>query len=117
MVNIVRGKVDVGDIVGFITPFLPYSTEEFALVLNGHKIIPVRIYKGQLDYVKENYCLGKKVALGFYGGQWHIGMPEWYSTNNKQVDKPISYELRDEDISHLLAVKHDFSMSVDSLLE
>lgn len=117
MDNVVRRKVDTGNIVGFIKPFLPHSAAEFALVLIDHKVIPVPIEDDQLEYVKELNRLGKRVAIGFYYGRWHIGMPAWYSTNGGQTDKEVAYELSDNDIRYLEAVRQDFSMSVDGLLD
>ena len=116
MDDVIPGKVDVGRIVGIITPFIPYSHAEFVLVMNNYDIIPIRMNGEQQEYVHESYQIGKKVAIAFFNGQWHIGIPGQHKVNCQQTSDEMFDELWEEQVRYLKIVEQNFRNDVDRLL-
>lgn len=116
MEDVIPGKVDVGRIVGIITPFLPYSQAEFVLVMNNYDIIPIRMNEEQHEYIHEKYHIGKKVAIGYFSGQWHLGIPGQNATQDLQTTEDLEDDLLKEELRYLRIVEQNFKDNIDNLL-
>ena len=116
MEDVIPGKVDVGRIVGIITPFLPYSQAEFVLVMNNYDIIPIRMDEAQHEYIHEKYHIGKKVAIGYFSGQWHLGVPGPNTTMELQTAEGLEDDLWKEELRYLRTVERNFMDNIDNLL-
>lgn len=69
------GKVAVGEIIGYKKPLIPLGKNVKVLIRVNDDIITVLIDYRQLKFIYDKYTAGRKVAVGFYGGEWHIGSP------------------------------------------
>ncbi|HTX44337.1 MAG TPA: hypothetical protein VMC61_06365 [Methanocella sp.] len=69
------GKVAVGEIVGYRKPWIPFGKKVKVLVRVDGETVTVRVDHRQLRFIEEKYAAGRRVAVGFYGGEWHIGSP------------------------------------------
>jgi len=69
------GKVAVGEIVGYKRPLIPIGKNVKVLIRVDGDIVTVPVDYRQLRFIQDKYTAGRKVAVGFYGGEWHIGSP------------------------------------------
>lgn len=113
----IHENVSVGEIVDFVLPFSRYSMEAIVLVKNNDKLIPILLDDRQRGYVKDKCHVGKKVAIGYYNGQWHLGIPQ----QRQCMIEPV-YEISandapfDDDAIYIRNVEKDFSEDVDEIL-
>jgi hypothetical protein len=68
-------EVAVGEIVGFGKVWNPFRKKAKVLVRVDGTVVAVFIDRRHLDFVRKKYRAGSPVAVGFYGGEWHIGIP------------------------------------------
>ncbi|BAI61299.1 hypothetical protein MCP_1227 [Methanocella paludicola SANAE] len=113
----IHENVSVGEIVDFVLPFSRYSMEAIVLVRNNDQLIPILLDDRQRGYVKDKCHVGKKVAIGYYNGQWHLGIPQ----QGQCMIEPV-YEISandapfDDDAIYIRNVEKDFSEDVDEIL-
>lgn len=67
-------RVDVGFIVEYGRPLNPLVRKEKIIVQLQSKVIEVFMEKGQLDVFRRSHPPGSLVAVGYYGGAWHVGV-------------------------------------------
>jgi hypothetical protein len=73
MSEIPSGGAAIGKVIGYRTSWNPLSHESYVVVkVNGSKVfVPIDVR--QQMFVQKEYPIGSRVAVGFYGGAWHIG--------------------------------------------
>lgn len=91
------GKVAVGVIAGYVRQWNPFLKKEKVLVRLDYRVISVLVEKEQLELFKHGHPQGSRVAVGFYGGEWHIGManasgpaPDVENDNDDLLSKEMS---------------------------
>lgn len=110
-------NVSVGEIVDYVLPYSRYSTEAIVLVRNNDKIIPILLDDRQRGYIKDRCHVGKKVAIGYYNGQWHLGIPQQRQcTIEPAYEIPANDDLYDDDTMYIRGVEKDFLEDVDEIL-
>jgi hypothetical protein len=63
----------IGKIIGYSKSWNPLSHESYVVIkVNNNKLV-VPIDTRQQKFVQKEYPSGSQVAVGFYGGMWHIG--------------------------------------------
>jgi len=63
----------IGEIIGYSKSWNPLSRESYVVIkVNDQKIV-IPIDRRQEKFIQKEYPSGSKVAVGFYGGAWHIG--------------------------------------------
>jgi hypothetical protein len=63
----------IGKVIGYSKSRNPLSYESYVIIkVNDNKIV-VPIDPRQQKFVQKEYPAGSRVAVGFYGGKWHIG--------------------------------------------
>jgi hypothetical protein len=68
-------NVAVGEIIGYGRVFNPFSKKSRVIVKANDRTIRVPVDYRQKKYIQNEHQIGDKVAVGFYGGEWHIGSP------------------------------------------
>lgn len=111
--------MSVGEIVDFVMPFSQYSTEAIVLVKNNNKLIPILLDERQRGLIKDKYHIGKRVAIGYYNGKWHLGIPRPVQAVTEPIKNPPAYnDLPEEDTEvYLRTVEKEFSEDVDHILD
>lgn len=100
-------EVAVGEIVGFGKVWNPFRKKAKVLVRVDDTVVAVFIDHRHLDFVRRKYRAGSPVAIGFYGGEWHIGIPPvppgLYSAG-QNIGEPDTYkqEATDLDLRELV---------------
>jgi hypothetical protein len=79
------GKVAVGVIVGYGRPFFPFLKKSKVLVRLDYRVIPVLVDQDQYRLIREGHSVGDRIAVGFYGGEWHIGI----SKSRQAITPPL----------------------------
>jgi hypothetical protein len=98
------GKVAVGEIVGYKRPLIPLGKNIKVLIRVDSDIVTVLVDYRQLRFIQDKYKAGRKVAVGFYGGEWHIGSPP----------APSNEFMPERDIAEIGLLKHETD-SIDLL--
>ena len=99
-------NVAIGEIVGYGRVFNPFSKKTRVIVKAKDRIIRIPVDYRQKKYIENEHQIGDKVAVGFYGGEWHIGSPPDHS-NDYSPEQDISdldllqYELKGLDLLEL----------------
>lgn len=70
------GSVAVGEIVGILKPWNPLSKRAKVLIKAEGEVITTFIDLRHLDYVRKKFSNKSHVAVGYYGGEWHMGVPD-----------------------------------------
>ncbi len=110
-------NISVGEIVDFVLPFSRYATEAILLVRNNEELIPILLDDRQRGYIEDRCQVGKKVAIGYYNGQWHLGIPQLRQCGIETVDEaPLIDTPNDDDTIYIRRVEKDFSEDVDEIL-
>lgn len=113
----IHENVSVGEIVDFVLPFSRYSMEAIVLVRNNDQLIPILLDDRQRGYVKDKCHVGKKVAIGYYNGQWHLGIPQQGQCMIEPVNEIFANDAPfDDDTIYIRNVEKDFSEDVDEIL-
>ena len=73
MNNISDGSVVIGKVLGYSKGWNPLSHECSVVVKVENKKIVANIDSRQQKFIQKEYPRGSRIAMGFYGGQWHIG--------------------------------------------
>ena len=63
----------IGKVVGYRTSWNPLAHESFVIINVEDRKVAVPIDMRQQKFVQKEYPVGSHVAVGFYGGEWHIG--------------------------------------------
>lgn len=63
----------IGKVIGYSKSWNPLSHESYVVIKVNNKKIVVPIDMRQQKFVQKEYSSGSHVAMGFYGGKWHIG--------------------------------------------
>ncbi len=69
------GKVAIGEIVGYKRPLIPLRKNVKVFIKIGDEVITVLVDYRQPRFIRDKHAAGHKVAVGYYGGEWHIGSP------------------------------------------
>jgi hypothetical protein len=99
-------NVAIGEIIGYGRVYNPFSKKSKVIVKANDRVIRVQIDYRQRRYIEKVHRVGDKVAVGFYGGEWHIGSPPDHS-NDYSPERDISdldllqYELKGLDLLEL----------------
>jgi hypothetical protein len=110
-------NISVGEIVDCVMPFSRYATEAILLVRNNDKLIHILLDDRQRGYIKDRCHVGKKVAIGYYNGQWHLGIPQQRQCRVEPVNEtPVIDTPYDDDTIYIRRVEKDFSEDVDEIL-
>jgi hypothetical protein len=72
MIGADEDGVFVGTFVGF-RKINPLSTKITALFKGDERTIGIPVDYRQQAFIQKEHLVGSKVALGYYGGEWHIG--------------------------------------------
>jgi hypothetical protein len=100
-------NVAVGEIIGYGRVFNPFNKKSRVIVKANERIIRVPVDYRQIKYIENEHRIGDKVAVGFYGGEWHIGSPP-AALNDYGPDQDISeldllqYEMDSLDLLELI---------------
>jgi hypothetical protein len=70
------GSVAVGEIVGILKPWNPLSKRAKVLIQADGEVITTFVDLRHIDYVRKKYSNKSRVAVGYYGGEWHLGVPD-----------------------------------------
>jgi hypothetical protein len=73
MSEIPSGGAAIGKVIGYRTSWNPLSHESYVVIKVNDSKISVPIDTRQQMFVQKEYPVGSRVAVGFYGGAWHIG--------------------------------------------
>ncbi len=73
MSDIPSSGVTIGKVIGYKTSWNPLAHESYVVVKVEDKKILVSVDPRQMNFIQKEYPVGSKVAVGFYGGAWHIG--------------------------------------------
>jgi|GEM_PF-4290320 len=73
MNNISDDCVVIGKVVGYSKGWNLLSRESSVVVKVENKKIVASIDSRQQKFIQKEYPRGSRIAMGFYGGQWHIG--------------------------------------------
>ena len=95
------GKVTVGEILGFRKALNPLRKEARVLIRADGEIITVFVDIRQLKFIRNKYSEGSKVAVGFYGGEWHIGFPPAPSREYTSEPDITEFDLLQKEIGDL----------------
>ncbi len=87
------GKVAAGEIVGYKRPLIPLGKKVKVLVRVDDDVVTVLVDYRQLRFIQDKYTAGRKVAVGFYGGEWHIGSPPAPSNEFTPVRNIAEFDL------------------------
>ncbi len=110
-------NVSVGEIVDFVMPYSRYSTDAIVLVRNNDKLIPILLDDSQRGYINDRCHVGKKVAIGYYNGQWHLGIPQQTQCMIEPLNEiSANDDLSENDAIYIRKVEEDFSEDVDEIL-
>jgi hypothetical protein len=63
----------IGKVTGYSSSWNPLSHESYVVIKVSDENIVVPIDMRQQKFIQKEYPLGSRVAVGFYGGAWHIG--------------------------------------------
>ncbi len=80
------GSVAVGEIVGILKPWNPLSKRAKVLIKADGEVITTFVDMRHLDYVRKKYSNKSRVAVGYYGGEWHLGVPEDHPQRVDDID-------------------------------
>ncbi len=100
-------NVAVGELIGYGRVLNPFSKRSKVIVKANGGTIPVLVDDRQKKYLQRARRVGDKVAVGFYGGEWHIGMPPDHSGDFAPEDNIsdldlLQYELKGLDLIELV---------------
>ncbi len=70
------GSVAIGEIVGILKPWNPLSKKAKVLIKADGEIITTFVDLKHIDYVRKKFSNKSRVAVGYYGGEWHLGVPD-----------------------------------------
>jgi hypothetical protein len=87
------GKVAIGEIVGYKRPLIPLGKKVKVRVRVDDDVVTVLVDYRQLRFIQDKYTAGRKVAVGFYGGEWHIGSPPAPSNEFTPVRNIAEFDL------------------------
>lgn len=82
------GRVAIGEVVGILKPWNPLSKKAKVLVKAEDDVIAIFVDVRQLDYARKKYSEKSRVVLGFYGGEWHLGVPAAPGGHTGETDIP-----------------------------
>lgn len=100
-------NVAVGEIIGYGRVYNPFSKKARVIVKANDRVIRVPVDYRQQRYIQNEHRIGDRVAVGFYGGEWHIGSSPTAS-NDCGPEQDISdldllqYELNSLDLLNLV---------------
>lgn len=73
MNNISDGSVVIGKVLGYSKGWNLLSRDSSVVVKVDNKKIVANIDSRQQKFIQKEYPRGSRIAMGFYGGQWHVG--------------------------------------------
>ncbi len=66
-------RVAIGKVIGYKTSLNPLSHESIVVVKVDDMKVFIQVDTRQQQFIKKEYPVGSSAAVGFYGGEWHIG--------------------------------------------
>ncbi len=66
----------IGKISGYNRALNPFKRQIKVRVKTDNKTVAVLIEDKELKFIQKKYWTGGRVAVGFYSGKWHIGIPQ-----------------------------------------
>ncbi len=67
------GGATIGKVIGYSKSWNPLSHDSYVIIKVNNDKITVPIDTRQQKFVQKEYPPGSQIAVGFYGGAWHIG--------------------------------------------
>jgi hypothetical protein len=78
-------KMAVGRIIGYNKVLNPFKRQyKVRISVNDRTVIAV-VDDNHLAFIRKKYWTGGRLAVGYYGGKWHIGVPK-DMTDEKPAD-------------------------------
>jgi hypothetical protein len=100
-------KMAVGRVIGYNKVLNPFKRQYKVRISVNDRTVTVLVDESNLNFVRKKYWTGGRLAVGFYGGKWHIGVPpeipliEATQINSETVDL-LENELGEMNIKELI---------------
>ena len=97
----------VGRVIGYNKVLNPFKRQYKVRITINDRKVTVLVDEHNLNFIRKKYWTGGRLAVGFYGGKWHIGVPpempliETTLINNETVDL-LENELGQMNIKELI---------------
>jgi hypothetical protein len=100
----------IGKIASYHRVLNPFKRQIKVCIKTDNKTIAVLVEDKELKFIQKKYWTGGRVALGFYGNQWHVGIPpspaklEGFvpEKENEDLDDLFDHEIGDINIKELV---------------
>ena len=97
----------VGRVIGYNKVLNPFKRQYKVRITINDRKVTVLVDEHNLNFIRKKYWTGGRLAVGFYGGKWHIGVPpeipliEATQINSETVDL-LENELGEMNIKELI---------------
>jgi hypothetical protein len=89
----------IGKISGYNRVLNPFKKQIKVRVKTDNKTVGVLIEDKELKFIQKKYWTGGRVAVGYYSGKWHIGIPHDPLTLTEPVKKDVPVDLFEQEIN------------------
>ncbi len=89
----------IGKISGYNRVLNPFRKQIKVRVKTDNKTVAVLIEDKELKFIQKKYWTGGRVAVGFYSGKWHIGIPHDPLPLNSTQPKEITVDLFEQEVN------------------
>jgi len=90
----------IGKIVSYHRVLNPFKRQIKVRIKTDNKTVAVLVEDKELRFIQKKYWTGGRVALGFYGNQWHVGIPPSLIKLEGSVLEKEKGDLKDDLFDH-----------------
>jgi len=78
-------KMAVGRVVGYNKALNPFKRQYKVRISVNNRTVTALVDDSQFKFIRKKYWTGGRLAVGYYGGKWHIGIPQEVSGEKHMI--------------------------------
>ena len=85
MIDDTAEKMAVGRVVGYNKALNPFKRQYKVRISVNNRTVTALVDDSQFKFIRKKYWTGGRLAVGYYGGKWHIGIPQEVSEEKHMI--------------------------------